>query len=85
MRVVVKIYIIANYTVTRFVTWIPYRIMDDFDGKAVQENYCYLNVRSERKVHHEEVCWKLKKIYFQRAVRNVFCLAFREGFERGQM
>lgn len=78
MTVVVEIYVLANYTVTSCVTWIPYRIMDDFDGTAVQENYGYLNVRSERKVYHNDVCWKLKEIYSLRVMKNVFCLAFRE-------
>lgn len=85
MAVVVKIYILANYTVTFSVTWIPYRIMDDFDGEAVQANYGYLNVRSEEKVYHVEVCWELQEIYFHRVMKNVFGLAFRKEFEKGQM
>lgn len=62
MAVLVKIYILANYTVRYSVTWIPYRIMDDFDGEAVRENYGYLSVGSEERVYRVEVCWKLQEI-----------------------
>lgn len=87
MAVVVKIYILANYTVRYTVTWIPYRIMDDFDGEAVQENYGYLNVRSEERVFRVEVCYvgNCKEIYCNRVRKNVFCVDYLEEFKKGQM